>query len=361
MQNFTQKIRYDYLDIAKGIGILMVIWGHVLYYHWSGQYVYTFHMPLFFFLSGMLFQRNKYPSFSSFFVKRARRLLIPYSIYSICTWFIWVFFQYKTNNLPDNWLSSLFQTLWAQGSGEFMPHNSPLWFIPCLFAVEILYFYTSSFSDRVNVCLCLLLALASICLERVFGETYLLLLPWNFDAALMAIPFYAAGNLLLKHISHQSIVDRIKKFWIAAISFVICSSVIIYYSLEMYGSISLGHSYYGNEIIFHTRAFMGCLSVLITAVILDVLKKYLGKLFSLLIDVFIWFGRMSLDVMCTHVPIKGIAVLAVAILFHVTSKEVTHSFYLSIIVYSSVVLVDAFVVWMIDKAKIRYNSNYGKF
>ncbi|GFI47337.1 hypothetical protein IMSAGC019_02661 [Lachnospiraceae bacterium] len=45
--------RKDYLDIAKGIGIILVVWAHVegSFY----RYITQFHMPFFFFISGMLF------------------------------------------------------------------------------------------------------------------------------------------------------------------------------------------------------------------------------------------------------------------------------------------------------------------
>lgn len=45
--------RKDYLDIAKGIGIILVVWAHA-----DGsfsKYITQFHMPFFFFISGMLF------------------------------------------------------------------------------------------------------------------------------------------------------------------------------------------------------------------------------------------------------------------------------------------------------------------
>ena len=74
--------RYDYIDISKGIGILMVVWAHIMLAGWTHQMFYAFHMPLFFLLSGMLFRRDKYTSFSSFLAHRAKRLLIPYFIYS---------------------------------------------------------------------------------------------------------------------------------------------------------------------------------------------------------------------------------------------------------------------------------------
>jgi len=50
-------VRYDYIDIAKGLGILMVVWAHIMITGWTHQFIYAFHMPLFFLLSGMLFKR----------------------------------------------------------------------------------------------------------------------------------------------------------------------------------------------------------------------------------------------------------------------------------------------------------------
>ena len=135
--------RYDYIDIAKGIGILMVVWAHILIFGWTHRMIYAFHMPLFFFLSGMLFQRDKYTSFSVFVAKRAKRLLAPYAIYSVLTWMVWAAFRYMRHDDVDSYLMPLLQTFYAQGSGAYMVHNSALWFIPCLFLTELLYFFIS--------------------------------------------------------------------------------------------------------------------------------------------------------------------------------------------------------------------------
>lgn len=43
--------RIHYIDVLKGIGILFVLLGHINNQEWSG-YLYSFHMALFFFISG---------------------------------------------------------------------------------------------------------------------------------------------------------------------------------------------------------------------------------------------------------------------------------------------------------------------
>lgn len=46
--------RISYLDILKGFGIIFVIFGHVTHNHILREYIWNFHMPLFFFISGLL-------------------------------------------------------------------------------------------------------------------------------------------------------------------------------------------------------------------------------------------------------------------------------------------------------------------
>jgi acyltransferase len=48
--------RIGWIDIAKGITILLVIVGHTLIGYKVNDYIYAFHMPLFFICSGLLFK-----------------------------------------------------------------------------------------------------------------------------------------------------------------------------------------------------------------------------------------------------------------------------------------------------------------
>ena len=51
--------RVQYIDIAKGIGIVLVVMGHndfALISPFAHKLIYSFHMPMFFFMSGMFFK-----------------------------------------------------------------------------------------------------------------------------------------------------------------------------------------------------------------------------------------------------------------------------------------------------------------
>ncbi len=53
--------RESKIDVAKGIGCLLVLLGHSLYINKHlKNWIFSFHMPLFFFISGYLFNFDKY-------------------------------------------------------------------------------------------------------------------------------------------------------------------------------------------------------------------------------------------------------------------------------------------------------------
>jgi fucose 4-O-acetylase-like acetyltransferase len=139
-------------DAMKGFGILLVIMGHALQQS-SPQYadnfafglIYSFHMPLFFFVSGYIFQagleRKKLLAFP-FLQKKARALVVPflswYLIFGLWRglppgmtlaeyvqrfvetpaygyWFLWVLFLCFVLFLPLAWMQQRVNAKWQLG------------------------------------------------------------------------------------------------------------------------------------------------------------------------------------------------------------------------------------------------------
>lgn len=121
--------RIDYLDIAKGIGIFLVYIGHcyigertqtlsnVIYW------IYSFHMPFFFFVSGILFSSKK-KEFCYFIWNKSVSLLIPYVLFSIFNWPLLKIFVHSPGNV----------LLYGWG-------QNPLWFIPILYLLEVFHYF----------------------------------------------------------------------------------------------------------------------------------------------------------------------------------------------------------------------------
>lgn len=82
--------KLNFIDISKAIGIILVVVGHYypdnapIYYDSFRSYIYTFHMPLFLFLSGCMFAyTRKKESVVLTMKKKLNRLAIPYIIVSV--------------------------------------------------------------------------------------------------------------------------------------------------------------------------------------------------------------------------------------------------------------------------------------
>ena len=119
--------RIDYLDYTKGFGILLVILGHI--YDASNPikiWLYSFHMPLFFIISG--FFANKNIEFKVLFKKKFKSLIIPYISFGIIT----IVLMIITNGLSGKLKEYVYFFITGVG-------RDALWFLPCLFIIEIIF------------------------------------------------------------------------------------------------------------------------------------------------------------------------------------------------------------------------------
>jgi fucose 4-O-acetylase-like acetyltransferase len=134
-------MRQQQFDLLKGIGMILVLIGHVSVPMVIFNDIYLFHMPLFFFASGCFF-KLKQQSFKEYITKNAKRLLIPY------LFFLSVFFFFNLFEAvvwPDaNGISAAIKAKLIQfGIGIIGVQESlsfrTIWFLICLFEVTIIY------------------------------------------------------------------------------------------------------------------------------------------------------------------------------------------------------------------------------
>lgn len=123
--------RIQYIDIAKGIGIMLVVIGHshIEYGHYL---IYMFHMPLFFYLSGIFYKQT---SVCSSIKGKAKKLLVPFAIFLVVLM-----------------LFNIFDKNWGGRIVLKPPHLrgsvGPLWFLIALFIVSVGYNFLSTISKN---------------------------------------------------------------------------------------------------------------------------------------------------------------------------------------------------------------------
>ena len=110
------------IDILKGIGIILVVWGHATAI--LIKEICIFHMPLFFFLAGMFYHPKQ-----GFIQSRAKRLLIPFGEYSLI--YAVFYFSMGLQGIPLDKLSI----------HHIAAFDGPLWFLVALFYICVIYYF----------------------------------------------------------------------------------------------------------------------------------------------------------------------------------------------------------------------------
>lgn len=130
-QSTALRRRIPYVDIAKGIGIILVVMGHndfALISPFAHKLIYSFHMPMFFFMSGMFFKPEI--ALLDFLKHRFHRVLKPFLVILSLIFFASLSFS-KISLLVAG--RRLIKAMF--GSGYYIDWVQ-LWFLPHLFAVS---------------------------------------------------------------------------------------------------------------------------------------------------------------------------------------------------------------------------------
>jgi fucose 4-O-acetylase-like acetyltransferase len=297
-ENRFETGRLGWLDIARGIGILLVVLGHnALVSRFSLRLIYSFHMPLFFFLSGFFF--NASLPFRDLLRKRFHGLLKPYFF----TVFLIYFFYLSFGKLAlETTVIRLLKSFY--GTGEYAPWL-PLWFLPHLFAVNLLAFFivrlkNTLIGNRPFYWLALLAMLAvgvwtidwfSSFSLTLFGRTVKLYgLPFGADLLLVSAFFFLAGAESRSLISDNWLENRLV-LMLAGIALV-AASIFIPSRLDMASRV------YPSFVINTLEALIGIWFVL-------AFSRQLELHFPRPARVFAYLGRISLVVLIFHYEIQG--------------------------------------------------------
>lgn len=240
--------RLGHIDAAKALGIYLVILAHTHLFEPIQNWIYTFHMPLFFFISGYLFSYERNTSAAPFIRKRFRQLIIPYAAINLITWLAWALAGRNFGSSADQGIPLLAPLKAALlGYGAEMVHDVPLWFLLCLFIIETIHyllFRRKGFRWSIVLIFVFLIAgYVNYALNPV-------LLPFSLGTVLTGMVFYATGHLL------RQTEFRLN---IAAAMLYLAATIAIAW---LNGRINMHVNYYGNYLLFFLGGFSGIFMVM---------------------------------------------------------------------------------------------------
>ncbi len=195
-----KKDRYTYIDAAKGVGAILVIIGHLGINYYLTLWIYMFHMPLFFFISGFLEKEPE--NLKIDIVHKAQRILYPYFSFGILLSVIFSsIFDFCGGNYRH---CDIMRKLVALLYGNYIDennYNNTLWFLAALFSTYLL-FRTVNFLSKNNfqrilyICISVILGLIA---KNILISNNGIRLPWCIDIALFALAFYMGGYYYKKY------------------------------------------------------------------------------------------------------------------------------------------------------------------
>lgn len=183
--------RLDFIDIMKGLGIFLVVWGHCSHVGWFRNDVLYYLMPMFFFVSGFLYKNGL--DFKEKVKRLTKSILIPYFIFFTLTFFYWLVIERNIRGAEyPIWFEAL-GLIYANYTSGSLNFNGALWFLPCLFILQILFFpiakYCKSHIDKFAVLIPIYL-IGWMLMSN--GYEYM---PWNIERACVEILMFGIGYM----------------------------------------------------------------------------------------------------------------------------------------------------------------------
>lgn len=184
--------------------MLLVMIGHAPFPELPLKLIYSFHVPFFFGLSGWLHNPQRHATFGSLLRSRGRTLVLPYFLYSLVG-YLGLAAQWAMGHRPWglSWSDPILGTV--LGVRNSTPYNGTLWFVACLFVTECLYHWLNRIAGR-RAGIAFLLSLLPMVQMLKFPVGLPFHYPWSLDAALVAVSFFAFGQLLRSVWHHERFV-----------------------------------------------------------------------------------------------------------------------------------------------------------
>lgn len=313
MSKKEENVKLDYITIAKSIGIIMVVCGHI-----GGIYkvigipifkskpneifpIYSYHMPLFIFISGYFYKSEYIYNIKELIKKRLSTLVIPYYkwnlFYGILVTTLINLGLFKNGNkisLYNYFLEPIFK-------GYQYNLNGPSWFLISLFFIQIAYTLIRKLFSRNNnldINLSLLLFFSTIFINILSNN----LLEKNsinlfFTRTLFGIFFFHSGYIYKNYLEH------IIRFYLPILFFVI----VLKYALTLI----IGKNYTFSmrtmllrdmSIIPIFWAILGIIYILCISKILE--NIFLNNFLKYLKNIFNFISKNTFAIMMHHMTIN---------------------------------------------------------
>ena len=266
------KHRIGWIDTLRGIGIFYVTFGHLYPWFLIEKHIYSFHMFLFFFLSGYLYKQPK--SIKPFICKKAKNLLIPFAFWNVLSTTIEII-------INGDFASNISKMFIVEGE---LCWNTPIWFLIVLFFVEIIFATLDNIRIKIrNILFVLLVAAISLVLAGFIGSYCMI---FKITLIPIGLLYYCVGYVVRNVPIYITNSKKVVILFFAVI-------INIIFGVILNPRISVAHFYYGNLIYCLFGGVSGIIIYLIVS-------KYLCAKFHIINKFISRIGAHSMIIMCSQ-------------------------------------------------------------
>lgn len=195
----NSKVRVAWVDVLKFLGIWAIYIGH--FGNSAGKiypFVFTYHVPMFFFAAGFFAPGKANERFFTFAQKKTTQLLLPYAFFSLIALLVFTILnEWNFIDFREAFKSFVFGI-------RNKVYAASLWFIPCLYTVVVVdYFFLLLFKSRkVTYLLALLTYVAS---QTILPNNPVVNPSWimNIDSAMYYYLYYVLGMAMFPLLKEQ--------------------------------------------------------------------------------------------------------------------------------------------------------------
>ncbi|MGN1156768.1 MAG: acyltransferase family protein [Agathobacter sp.] len=266
------------IDLAKGVGILLMILGHMEgLRHILHALIYRFHMPLFFFLAGCVF---KVYDTNSLVRKSAAKFLLPWGIV-LCVEVVLLLL------MGDNGLTKYYAQgfLFPEGTRQDaillsgMGNSGAIWFLPALFWCRIVY---NLMAKKLSGLSLLLVSITIGLGAGLFGR-YCFNLPFGMLMGLSGLVYFSLGSYM------KEMASNFKKIpWYVILLFLLFW--MLYERCSNFEMFAFNYDVsYVVDVVIATMTSYVCMYVCMY-----------GERMEMWLSPLAWMGRNSLIILCCH-------------------------------------------------------------
>jgi len=224
------------------------------------EYICAFHIPLFFFLSGLLYKRRP---FAEVLARRVRTLLVPYLLFSLIALVVRNVVLVDPHQGMAHYGRQLLGIAYGTVDGPYPLAVFPLWFLMSLFVAQVIFSCVLSISRQHTVRALVLVSLLAA-IGFINSTTIRLAVPWSAATSLVGLLFLALGYWARQYVAGWTSLTSG-----ANLTPIVLLASVVFLAASLNDPVIMGHDSYGSIPLFLVGAICGIGMILLLSVLLE--------------------------------------------------------------------------------------------